>query len=351
MTRVDHLSVGLASACLFAAWPLPASFADDIEMVVDEQRTGVRLAGTLVLPEGEGPHPVVVFVQAAGAHPRDEARSEGRHWAHLAEELASAGVGSLRYDNPGTGGSVNEEVSEWEERWTIDDRAAWGEAALSWVREQDDVLLSSIGLLGFIGGSHVAATVAIKAPGEVAYVVMLSASGVTAVDNLVAGQTAGLRGAGVPDEQVQEVAKSLHQAFDAIVSEREDEEIIELLGPALGAMGVPEEQHGEAAQGVIGNMRPRGVRTYLGYDPRARLRSLGGPVLVMNGAEDSRLVHPENLSRMRDALGADERADRSVEVIDGIGHFLEPADSDERVFDPRVVEQIRTWVLQQSNGK
>lgn len=323
--------------------------AREFEMCVEEAETGVRLAGTLRLPEGEGPYPVVVFVQAAGAHPRDEARSEGQHWARLGEALAAQGVGSLRYDNPGTGGSVNEEVAGWEERWTIEDRARWAGAALDWARAREDVEANAVGLLGFIDGGHAAVMVAAGAPEKVAFVVMLSSSGVSGAENLVAQQTAPLIAGGAPEEKVRALDEALTDAIGRVVEGCDEAACIEALGRALGVLGVPEEQRDAAAQGVYGNLSTRSARDYMSFEPSALLGRVQGPVMAIVGGDDERHVHPESVGRVREALDAEWREDRRVEVLEGLGHFLEA--EGERVFAPEVVDLVGAWVWSQIEGE
>lgn len=66
-----------------------------------------QLAGTLLLPDGPGPYPAVLLLPGSGPVDRD---SDHRRMALgvtrlLAEELAGAGIASLRYDKRGVGAS------------------------------------------------------------------------------------------------------------------------------------------------------------------------------------------------------------------------------------------------------
>lgn len=56
------------------------------------------LPGTLTLPKGEGPFPVVILVHGSGANDRDEAAGGAKPFRDLAVGLASQGVATVRYD-------------------------------------------------------------------------------------------------------------------------------------------------------------------------------------------------------------------------------------------------------------
>ena len=59
---------------------------------------GKELPGTLILPDGEGPFPVVVFVHGSGPSDRDETINGNKPFKDLAEGLAEKGIASYRYD-------------------------------------------------------------------------------------------------------------------------------------------------------------------------------------------------------------------------------------------------------------
>ncbi len=61
----------------------------------------VKLAGTLTLPEGNGPHPVVVLISGSGPQNRNEELMNHKPFLVLADYLTREGIGVLRYDDRG----------------------------------------------------------------------------------------------------------------------------------------------------------------------------------------------------------------------------------------------------------
>jgi hypothetical protein len=64
--------------------------------VAFESAPGVRLAGTIDIPQGKGPFPTVVFVTGSGPQDRDEAGMGHRPFLVIADYLARHGIASLR---------------------------------------------------------------------------------------------------------------------------------------------------------------------------------------------------------------------------------------------------------------
>ncbi len=80
----------------------PPSYADQQSFteqpVTVGERTQWALPGTLTLPKGAGPFPVVILVQGSGASDRNEMIGPNRPFQDLAWGLASRGIAVLRYD-------------------------------------------------------------------------------------------------------------------------------------------------------------------------------------------------------------------------------------------------------------
>jgi len=98
----------------------------------------LNLAGRLVLPEGEGPVPVVVWVHGSE-------RSAARDFAYFQRILPALGVGVFVYDKRGTGGSEGE--------YSQDFPALAGDAVAA-LNEARRLAGDRIERLGYFGGSQ-----------------------------------------------------------------------------------------------------------------------------------------------------------------------------------------------------
>ena len=77
------------------------SYADSSKFDEEEVSVGkdlLSLPGTLSLPKGDGPFPVVVLVHGSGPSDRDESIGPNKPFQDLAHGLASRGIAVLRYE-------------------------------------------------------------------------------------------------------------------------------------------------------------------------------------------------------------------------------------------------------------
>ena len=75
------------------------------EEVVVRAADSTTLAGTLVVPEGEGPFPALLFITGSGAQDRNEEMWNYQPFFMIADHLARQGFATLRMDDRGTGKS------------------------------------------------------------------------------------------------------------------------------------------------------------------------------------------------------------------------------------------------------
>jgi len=73
----------------------------------DNAAVGVRLAGTLSVPDGKRPFPAVVLMGGSGPGARDENGFGHKMFLVLADVLNRRGIAVLRYDKRGVGESSN----------------------------------------------------------------------------------------------------------------------------------------------------------------------------------------------------------------------------------------------------
>jgi len=123
----------------------------DITMQVDKG----ELAGTILLPEGDGPWPVVLILAGSGPTDRDgnQPKLPGKNNSlkQLAEGLAEQGVASLRTDKRGVGGSASAAKSEYEMRFGF-----FVADARQWINLlQGDDRFTSVTVAGHSQGSQV----------------------------------------------------------------------------------------------------------------------------------------------------------------------------------------------------
>lgn len=144
-TRTRTLAAGASLALLVGAVgfaPAAAATSETVSIPSD----GYDIAGTLVMPDGEGPAPVVLMLHGYAS----SADEVGGMYARAADALAAEGVGSLRIDFAGMGAS---EASTLDYDW--DSQTGDASASLDWLLAQDGVDPERVGVLGFSNGGMI----------------------------------------------------------------------------------------------------------------------------------------------------------------------------------------------------
>ena len=323
------------------------------EEVSFESDPGVRLAGTLTLPQGAGPHPAVVLISGSGAQDRDEQLMNHRPFLVIADHLTRNGIAVLRVDDRGTGASTGTM-----EGATSEDFARDVMAAVRLLRTRPEVAGDRVGLIGHSEGGMIAPMVASRMP-EVAFTVLLAGPGMDGAELLRLQGELISRATGTPDSLIQRTSNAQREAFAAINTIADsgalDARLREIVSVLL-ATTPPEDLQRRQAE-VAASLRQLTnpwFRYFLRYDPEPALRGTRVPVLALNGSLDLQVPADENLSGIERALRAAGNPDVTVEKLPGLNHLFQPATTGapseygeiEQTMDPAVLERITSWILQ-----
>ncbi|HET7248624.1 MAG TPA: alpha/beta fold hydrolase [Gemmatimonadales bacterium] len=245
------------------------------------------LAGTLTLPVAAArPVPVVVTITGSGQQTRDEdlwpLLPAYRPFRVIAERLAVAGIGVLRLDDRGAGGSTGA-------GGTTADFADDVRQEVAWLRRRPDV--SRVALVGHSEGGAIAPLVA-KDDATLAAIVLLAGPGKSGRAIL----TDQFRR---PIETAPGLSDSARRAQLALVSQRVDQ---------------------------VMQSSPW-MRWFAAYDPLPTARAVRVPVLILQGALD-RQVSAGQADTLAAAFRAGGNRDVTVKVYPGLNHLFLHTDGD-----------------------
>lgn len=300
---------------------------------------GVRLAGTLTLPEGPGPFPAAILISGSGPQDRDETLFGHKPFLVWADALTRRGIAVLRYDDRGFGQSTGDFGSA-----TSADFATDTVAALRFLAGRADIDSQRIGLIGHSEGGLIAPMVAVES-GEVAWVVMLAGSAVSGAEILQEQQRRLATAAGAPAAQV-EAGNQVQRAIMRTVAENahDGEAAAAAVTALLVAMGVPEAQARESAAGVSSPW----YRWFVAHDPAETLRALDAPTLAIFGGRDLQVPADQNapaLEQLNPAI--------AVVVFPELNHLLQTSETGEvseygeieETIAPEALETVVDWVV------
>jgi pimeloyl-ACP methyl ester carboxylesterase len=309
--------------------PFPYS---STEVAYQSQVDSITLAGTLTIPEGEGPFPAVLLITGSGAQDRNETVMGHRPFLVLADYLTRRGIAVLRVDDRGVEGSGGNTFAS-----TIADNAGDALSGVQFLRNHPKIDRARVGLLGHSEGGWVAPLAASRSR-DVAFIVLIAGPAVTGEAIRQVQDSLLALAAGGSLNQVaagQRITRAVHEALkqepnDSLAVVRMIQAIdsaYEALPPALKA-AVDSGQGPRDSAALAAQLRPIATPWYrflLTYDPLPALRSLRIPVLAIFGEKDLQVPPAQSAPIMRGALSQNRRA--SVHVFPGLNHLFQHAET------------------------
>ncbi len=301
---------------------------------------GVKLAGTLTLPDGKGPFPAAILIAGSGPHGRDEDVLGHKIFWVIADALSRHGLAVLRMDKRGIGKSGGDYATA-----TTLDFAHDTASTLAFLGNYPGIDAHEIGLIGHSEGGLIAPIVAAKHPPQVAFVVMLAGPALPGSAIIVDQVVAEMNGAGASAAEQAQVRRVETRFVDTV----ED-------APDAGA--VPAALRKAVAQGELPQKTLRGIGPasspwyyeFLKLNPAPYLQKLRCPVLALDGSKDTQVPAAVNVPALRKALANDPHA--TVVELPGLNHLFQPAKtglsseyaSSPITFSPVALNRIEHWL-------
>jgi pimeloyl-ACP methyl ester carboxylesterase len=319
------------------------------EVVFDNPAVaGIRLVGTLTVPQGKGPFPVAIMISGTGQHDRDETLDGHKPFLVIADHLTRNGIAVLRFDDRGAGKSTGEANDA-----TAGDKASDANAAFAYLLRRTDVRHDAIGFIGHSEGGLIG-PIAMANNDKVAFLVSLAGPATDIIDLMLSQRRIMAVGEGLSEEQERRTEPLSIAIFKALASSKTLEEgraaALALLTPETKtALGVPPDTDGALILGEW--MRAR--TWYLAhYDPAPNLRRIKVPVLALNGSLDRQTEPKQNLDAWRKALR--NNRDATINELPGINHMLQTAKTGgrgeyrdiEETMSPAVLNLMSDWLIQ-----
>lgn len=290
--------------------PFPYTAEDS---VFPSKAADVKLAGTLLLPSGKGPHPAVILITGSGPQNRDEELEGHKPFLVLADFLVRRGIAVLRYDDRGVAQSTGNFATA-----TTADFADDAEGAFLWLAARKEIDPKRIGLAGHSEGGVVAPMVAARNP-KVAFLVLMAGTAVPGEQVLYAQGEALLKAAGANEEVMRRQREIQQQNFKIVLQNSDPSVAAAELRKVLGGGS------NELVEREIRRVTSPWFRFFLTYDPATALEKVKCPVLALNGSRDRQVVASQNLPVIEAALKkAGNRDFRTVE-LEGLNHLFQPA--------------------------
>lgn len=259
----------------------------------------LKLAGMLFVPDGDGPFPAAVIIHGSGTSRRDNG-----WYLTLTKYLQDKGIVVLLPDKRGS------EKSEGDWRTaSFEDLATDTVAAVDFLKHQEQVAISEIGVIGMSQGGHFAPVAAAQS-GDIAFIVNVVGGAIPMHDQLVYEENHNLRQIGVLPGLSDVLA---YPAAWSLIRIRQ-----------------------KTFWSAIGN-----------FDPIPYWQRTSVPSLVLYGEQDTNVPSAESAARLR----ALQNPEIEVKIYEGSGHALEdPIGRGNTIIRKETLDDIRDFILSVSEG-
>ena len=312
-----------------------------VELQLEEVRFrsgDVVLAGTLVLPSGQGRHPGLVFAHGGGATPREQ------YWG-FGYLMAARGFAVLAFDKRGTGGSTG----QWRNA-TFEELADDVVAGARFLQSRSELDPRRIGYWGLSQGAWIAPLAAVRS-GDAAFVITMSGGGLTPARGELLDSEYEMRTAGLSDRDVQDGLTFQRTKNEFLRTGSGWDEYAALLKNATGRpwwrlAGTDLSGPSSPDDAYWANNRP-----FYFYDPAPTLHRLRAPMLAILGELDSPEGVKANVAGIRTALEDAKHPDFTIRVFPNGRHNLMdiggfPPNEYPRLtrFVPGLFETMASWL-------
>jgi len=340
--------------------PKPPFPYDAVE-VAYETRAGIKIAGTVTVPNGPGPFPAALLITGSGPQDRDETLFEHKPFWVIADYLTRRGIAVLRVDDRGVGKSTGSSSRE-----TLDDMADDVLAGVDHLKGRKEIDAQRIGVIGHSEGGIVGPAAAARSS-AIAFVVMLAGTGVDGEHIMYRQAESIMRASGATDAMVARNRAIQEMIFNVLRSEKDDQAALEKMRAGWARMKAataeaesPQMNAGDAAMDAqFQRVLTPEMRSFTFYDPAEALRKLKAPVLAMIGSRDLQVPPSQSLPAITAALAAGGNTDFTVMELPGLNHLFQkcnqctPAEYGtlEETFSPSALEVMGDWLVRHTHAQ
>jgi pimeloyl-ACP methyl ester carboxylesterase len=294
----------------------------------------VMLAGTLLMPRTTLRHSAVVLVHGS----QDRSRDDDYEFL-FANIYLKLGIAVLVFDKRGVGGSTG----DWHHS-SFEDLAEDVLAGVRYLKTRPDINPKQIGLRGVSQGGWVAPIAAARSK-DIAFLVTISAAGVSPTEQVTHDQLRKAREAGASEAELKEAEEFLRLQFDAVRSRRDWDKFQAAIPAARGKnwlrftlAEVPQE-----------SWLWEFTRLTTHFDPVPVLKKIKCPTLLLFGELDPNYPATKSAAIMERALKEAGNKDITIKIFPKANHSLQVLQPDGKLVGVPMGEVETEWAIKRIN--
>jgi pimeloyl-ACP methyl ester carboxylesterase len=331
----------------------PFSYISE-DVTFNNNKFNIQLAGTLTIPEGEGPFPAAIMITGSGPENRNEEIFGHKPFLVISDWLTRNGIAVLRYDDRGVGKSKGSYATA-----TSADLATDAEAAFEFLKLDPKINSGAIGLIGHSEGGLIAPIVASSNP-DISFIVSLAGIGVSG-EQILDRQRADIsRLSGVSEDNINESTETFRKFYAVLKEEKDNEKaevkILAIIKEILEKKKTPVEEGEKAVRQLkssFGAAKYTWFRYFLFTDPAIFWEKVKCPVLALNGEKDLQVAADENLPAIEKALRSTGNNSVKTVKLPELNHLFQhckqglPAEYGQidETFSPEALKIISDWII------
>lgn len=313
-----------------------------------------HLAGTLITPKiPTEDYPIVVFSTGTGPQDRNEEMLGHKSFLVIADYLAKKGIGSLRFDDRGTGKSGGSFFNS-----DLKDLASDLEAAYLFLRKDKTYKNHPIGLLGHSeGGMHAMMTA--KNQKKVSFIITLAGPGDSGTKVIEDQQYLMAIYEGYSEEIALWNKASFTGAIDIILANDKlpaQNLLNDFLGNQYDKAPAEATQSGATkvnfVMGISLLLNNDFGRQFLAWTSADYLPYIKCPILSLNGSKDFQVPAESNLASIQKNWSKKSAKTSKIIELEGLNHLfqrcsactLEEYGTLQQTIDPIVLKTIASWI-------
>jgi uncharacterized protein len=334
--------------------PKPPFPYKESEVVFLNPDAGNSLSGTLTMPDKKSIFPAVILITGSGPQNRNEELLGHKPFLVLADYLTKHGLAVLRYDDRGTGKSNGDFKTA-----TTKDFATDVSAAVDFLKSQEGIDTSHIGLIGHSEGGIIAPMIASDRK-DIAFVVLMAGPGLNG-EQILQLQSALIAKADSASDKEIARAKKLNSDVYTILKKNSDntiasEKIRNVIHSYNKKLAPGDKENLLSDKEIeiqLQSLTSPWFRNFLTLDPTVYLSKVTCPLFALNGSLDLQVPSKENLDAIEKAMIFGGNSHYTIEEIQGVNHLFQTATTGapseyskiEETISPLVLEKITDWIL------
>ena len=313
------------------------------------------LAGTITIPEGEGPFPLAILISGSGPQNRNSEILEHKPFLVIADHLSRNGIAVLRYDDRGVQNSEGSFSNSTSADFTTD-----AAAAIKYAHTLERIDTNRIGLIGHSEGGMIAPKVAADYD-NVDFIVSIAGPAVPITELMTLQNKLVLEKLGMSEEGQSKLMERLPIIYSIVNQDKEPKELFDTLIKEVKFMynSLPEKDQrllGPSSAAYYTTISTTfftpWFRYFLAYDPGPSWQKVQCPVLALNGSEDIQVSAKENLEAIKTNLEIAGNKNHTEIELQGFNHLMQKCEVCSiqeyalipMTFDPEALDLIKEFI-------